>query len=86
MTLEAFQFVPNEITVPQGAEVTFIMTSKDVVHGVNVPHTNLNTMVMPGHIQEITQTFHESEEFIMICNEYCGTGHNMMSATITVEE
>lgn len=86
MTLEAFQFVPSEITVPKGAEVTFRMTSKDVVHGVNVPHTNLNTMVVPGHIQEITQTFHESDDFIMICNEYCGTGHQMMSAEITVEE
>lgn len=86
MTLQAFAFEPSEITVPKGAEVTFIMTSKDVIHGVNVPHTNLNTMVVPGQIQRITQTFNESEEFIMICNEYCGTGHQMMSANIKVEE
>src|SRR5699024_12604030 len=46
MTLETFQFVPNEITVPQGAEVTFIMTSKDVVPGGNVPHPNRHTMVL----------------------------------------
>jgi cytochrome c oxidase subunit 2 len=86
MTLQAFEFQPGEITVPEGAEVTFRMATKDVVHGVNVPHTNLNTMVVPGFIQEITQTFHEAGEYIMVCNEYCGVGHHMMSATITVEE
>jgi cytochrome c oxidase subunit 2 len=86
MTLQAFSFEPSEITVPKGAEVTFIMTSKDVIHGVNAPHTNLNTMVVPGQVQRITQTFNESEEFLLICNEYCGTGHQTMSATITVEE
>lgn len=86
MTLEAFSFNPSEITVPKGAEVTFIMTSKDVVHGVSVPHTNLNTMVLPGYVQKITQTFHEADEYLMVCNEYCGVGHHMMTATITVEE
>lgn len=86
MTLEAFSFNPSEITVPVGAEVTFILTSKDVVHGISVPHTNVNTMVLPGYIQKITQTFHEADEYLMVCNEYCGVGHHMMTATITVEE
>lgn len=86
MTLEAFAFNPSEITVPVGAEVTFIMTSKDVVHGINVPHTNVNTMVLPGYIQEITQTFDVADEYLMVCNEYCGVGHHMMTAQIIVEE
>lgn len=86
MTVEAFSFTPSEITVPVGAEVTFRMTSKDVVHGVAVPHTNLNTMVLPGHIQEITQTFNTADEYLMVCNEYCGVGHHMMTAQIIVEE
>lgn len=86
MTLQTFSFEPNEIKVPKGAKVTFTMTSKDVVHGINVPHTNINTMVVPGYIQKITQTFNESDEFILICNEYCGIGHDQMSAKIIVEE
>lgn len=86
MTLEAFSFNPSEITVPKGAEVTFIMTSKDVVHGISVPHTNINTMVLPGHVQTITQTFNEADEYLMVCNEYCGVGHHMMTANIIVEE
>ena len=43
-------------------------------------------MVVPGYIQKITQTFNESDEFILICNEYCGIGHDQMSAKIIVEE
>lgn len=84
MTLQAFSFNPGDIEIPAGAEVTFIMTSKDVVHGFQIAGTNVNAMVMPGHIQTITETFNEPGEYLIICNEYCGAGHQMMSTTITV--
>ncbi len=85
MTLQAFGFNPSEIEVPAGAEVTFTMTSKDVVHGFQVPGTNINAMVMPGHIQQITHTFDEPGEYLVLCNEYCGAGHQLMSTTIMVK-
>lgn len=85
MTLQAFSFTPNDIEIPAGAEVTFIMTSKDVIHGMQVVDTNINAMVVPGHIQVITQTFDEPGEYLVVCNEYCGTGHQLMSTTITVK-
>lgn len=85
MTLQAFGFTPNEIEIPRGAEVTFRMTSKDVIHGFQIVNTNVNAMVVPGHIQTITQNFDESGEYLVICNEYCGVGHQMMSTTITVK-
>lgn len=85
MTLEIFSFNPGNIEVPAGSTVHFTMTSKDVVHGFQVAGTNLNAMVMPGHIQKISQTFDEPGEYLVICNEYCGAGHQMMSTTITVK-
>ncbi|HLR02692.1 MAG TPA: cytochrome c oxidase subunit II [Virgibacillus sp.] len=85
MVLQAFSFTPNDIEIPKGATVHFTMTSKDVIHGFQVPDTNLNAMVVPGHIQHITQTFDEAGEYLVLCNEYCGTGHQMMSTTITVK-
>lgn len=85
MTLQIFSFTPMDIEIPAGAEVTFIMTSKDVVHGFQVAGTNLNAMVTPGHIQRATQKFDEPGEFLVLCNEYCGAGHQMMSTTITVK-
>lgn len=84
MTLAAFSFDPGDIEIPAGAEVTFIMTSKDVIHGMQIAGTNVNAMVTPGHIQTITETFDEPGEYLILCNEYCGAGHQMMATTITV--
>jgi len=85
MTLQLFSFIPGDIEVPVGSTVHFTMTSKDVVHGFQVAGTNLNAMVMPGHIQKISQTFNEPGEYLVLCNEYCGSGHQLMSTTITVK-
>ncbi|WP_035710426.1 cytochrome c oxidase subunit II [Salibacterium aidingense] len=84
MTMQAFQFTPGDIEIPAGAEVTFTLATKDVTHGFQVAGTNINAMVMPGHVQKITHTFDEPGEFLILCNEYCGIGHQMMSTTITV--
>lgn len=85
MTLQIFSFTPNNIEVPAGSTVHFTMTSKDVVHGFQVAGTNLNAMVMPGYVSKITQKFDEPGEYLVLCNEYCGAGHQMMSTTITVK-
>lgn len=85
MTLAAFSFNPNNIEVPAGSTVHFTMTSKDVVHGFQVAGTNINAMITPGHIQKITQKFDDPGEYLVLCNEYCGTGHQYMSTTITVK-
>lgn len=85
MVAQAFAFTPNEIEVPVGANVLFTMTSKDVMHGFQVPGTNLNAMLMPGHVQQISQTFDEPGEYLILCNEYCGVGHDMMDAKIIVK-
>lgn len=85
MTLQIFSFNPGNIEVPAGSTVHFIMTSKDVVHGFEVAGTNLNAMVMPGHITKITQKFEKSGNYLVLCNEYCGAGHQAMSTTITVK-
>lgn len=84
MILEIFSFTPSEIEVPAGSTVHFIVTSKDVTHGLQVAGTNINAMVMPGYIQKITQKFDKPGEYLVICNEYCGAGHHVMSTTITI--
>ncbi|MDX5475455.1 MAG: cytochrome c oxidase subunit II [Bacillaceae bacterium] len=85
MTLQIFSFTPNNIEIPAGATVHFIMTSKDVIHGIQIAGTNMNAMVTPGHIQRITQKFDTPGEYLVLCNEYCGVGHQLMATTITVK-
>ncbi len=85
MTLQLFSFTPMEVEVPAGSTVHFRLTSKDVVHGLQIVGTNVNGMIMPGYITDITQTFHEPGEYLVLCNEYCGVGHQFMATTITVK-
>ncbi len=85
MTLQVFSFAPAKLEFPAGSTVHFKLTSKDVVHGFEVAGTNINAMVMPGYVQEITQTFDKPGDYLVLCNEYCGAGHQLMSTTITVK-
>ena len=80
----AWTFKPNELQVPVGAEITFIATSTDVIHGFNVERTRLNMMLIPGQISKNTYTFREPGEHLLICHEYCGLGHHNMAGKITV--
>lgn len=81
-----FAFQPNEIRVPAGRPVTFRLTSPDVIHGFQIVATNGNTMVVPGYISQFTTTFTRPGEYLIVCNEYCGLAHHIMSATLIVEE
>lgn len=85
MTLQIFSFTPNNLEFPAGSTVHFTLTSKDVMHGFQVANTNINAMVMPGYIQKITQKFDKPGEYLVLCNEYCGAGHQLMSTIITVK-
>ncbi len=81
-----FAYVPAEIHVPAGKPVTFRMTSADVTHGFLIVGTNGNTMLVPGYVSQFTTTFRQPGEYLIVCNEYCGLGHHLMSAKLIVEE
>ena len=81
-----FAFTPAEIHVPAGKPVTFRMTSADVTHGFLIVGTNANTMLVPGYVSQFTTVFREPGEYLIVCNEYCGLGHHLMSAKLIVEE
>ena len=81
----AWSFTPAELTVPAGAEITFVATSVDVIHGLHVEGTRLNMMLIPGQISRITYTFAEPGEHLIICHEYCGLGHHTMAGKLIVQ-
>lgn len=82
---QAWRWEPAEVTVPAGAEITFTVTSTDVIHGFFIPETQANAMVIPGQVTEFTITFDEPGVHSLICHEYCGIGHQDMGGRITVE-
>ncbi|MBE3595828.1 MAG: cytochrome c oxidase subunit II [Hydrogenibacillus sp.] len=81
-----FTFIPSDLTIPKGATVHFMITSPDVIHGLSIPGTNVNIMVIPGQVNTFTYTFKRAGEYLLLCNEYCGAGHQMMMAKWTVKE
>jgi len=74
------------IRVPADTEVTFYITSGDVTHGFNLVGTNVNTMVIPGQVAQITVEFDETGTYHIVCHEYCGVGHHAMEGTVQVLE
>lgn len=82
---QSWVFVPAELRVPRGAEITFIATAVDVIHGFEVERTRLNMMLIPGQISRATYRFDEPGEHLLICHEYCGLGHHTMAGKVIVE-
>lgn len=81
---EVFTFVPSRLRIPLGAKVTFYVTSADVVHGFFIPDTDINMMAVPGWVNEQTHTFTRAGQYLLICHEYCGIGHQNMFGKIEV--
>ncbi len=82
---QIWSFVPNEIRVPQGATVTFYVTSKDVQHGFHIQGTNVNVQVLPGYVGKMTYRFDKPGTYYFFCTEYCGLGHQAMYGRVIVE-
>jgi len=81
---QAWLYTPSEITVPANSTVTFYVTSRDVTHSFTVAGTNVNTMVVPGEVSQMTVKFDEPGEYGILCNEYCGAQHHTMEGKLNV--
>jgi cytochrome c oxidase subunit 2 len=79
-----FMFVPQCIAVPANRRVTLRFASPDVVHGLLITGTNVNTMVVPGFVAQVHSEFTRTGDLLMPCHEFCGQGHSEMWATVQV--
>jgi cytochrome c oxidase subunit 2 len=84
MITTQFEFVPNCLLLPADTDVTLRFTSPDVIHGLLVTGTNVNTMVVPGYVAQVHTRFTKTGDLLMPCHEYCGLGHSQMVATVKV--
>jgi cytochrome c oxidase subunit II len=80
-----WSFTPAQIEVPAGADITFVLTSADVIHGFNLEGTRVNMMLIPGQITRNRYRFKEPGEYTIICHEYCGVGHHTMYGKVVVK-
>jgi cytochrome c oxidase subunit 2 len=79
-----FMFAPHCVALPQGRPVTLRFASPDVIHGILITGTNVNTMVVPGYVAQVHTEFTHTGDLLMPCHEYCGLGHSEMWADVQV--
>ena len=82
---QTWVFTPDEIDVPVGADVNFVATSSDVIHGFFIVGTRVNMMLIPGQVSEFEYHFNKPGEYLLICHEYCGRLHHTMSGKVVVK-
>jgi len=85
ITAQAWIYLPTEIHVPVNRQVRFILSSADVIHGFEIIGTNVNAMIIPGQVTQLTHTFRTPGEYRIVCHEYCGLGHHTMTAKVIVQ-
>ena len=79
-----FAFAPRCLVVPANRPVTLRFATPDVIHGILITGTNVNTMVVPGFVAQVHTQFTRTGDLLMPCHEYCGIGHSEMWATVQV--
>lgn len=61
------------------------ISSMDLQHGFSLLPMNMNFQVLPGYDHVLTITPTLEGEYQVICNEFCGIGHHLMTGKLLVE-
>jgi cytochrome c oxidase subunit 2 len=89
-------FIPSELVLPVGKEVTLQIRARDVIHSVFLPHFRVKMDAVPGmptkftfkptitteEMREITKN--PKFNYEMACTEICGRGHYAMRFPVRV--
>ena len=74
----------NEVRVPLGKPVKFLMKSTDVLHGFYLPDFRVKQDILPGSYTYLWVQPEQEGRFDIFCTQYCGTGHSTMRAVLIV--
>jgi len=86
ITARRFSFAPNEITIKKGQEVTLVIHSADVSHGLVIEDLGVKTEVKKGQTSEVKFTPTAAGTFGGKCAHFCGKGHGSMKLIVHVTE
>jgi cytochrome c oxidase subunit 2 len=74
----------NEIRVPAGKPVKFILSAADVLHGFYLPEFRVKMDMIPGRVTTLWVQPDRPGSYQIYCTVYCGTGHSNMLARLIV--
>jgi len=75
---------PPNIYIPVGEKIHFNEQSKDVIHSFYVPEFLFKRDLLPGHTNSFEITATKIGNYVGLCAQFCGTGHNEMHFTVHV--
>ena len=86
ITAKRFVYSPKDITVKKGVPVALEFTSLDRLHGFNCPGLKIRTDIPPQKVTTLRFVPQQVGTFPFHCDNFCGSGHEGMTGTITVTE
>lgn len=85
ITAKRFEFTPNQITLKRGEPVTLRVSALDRDHGFYQKELKIDLDLSPEHDSVVTITPETVGRFVVICDNFCGSGHGNMKMVINVE-
>lgn len=73
------------LKLKEGQTYRVHISSPDLNHGFSLLPVNMNFQIVPGYDHVLTLTPTRKGDYQIICNEFCGIGHHMMTGKIIVE-
>jgi cytochrome c oxidase subunit II len=80
-----FTFTPHDVVLKRGVPVVLVLSSTDFPHGFALPDFQLRRDVVPGKAVEVPFTPDKLGRFHMLCDNFCGEGHDQMSGWLVVQ-
>ena len=84
VSVRRFVFEPNVIKLKKGEPVTFLLTTKDVFMGMNIPDFGVRSDIVPGKTMKLSFTPDKAGTFTFLCDVFCGDGHEGMNGQLIV--
>jgi len=72
----------DELHLPKGVPVSFILSSDDVIHSFAIPAFRMKKDVVPGRYNRMWAQADETGEFDIFCDQYCGDQHSEMRTQV----
>ena len=76
--------VIGNLTVPEGENILLNVTSIDVAHSFTIPSLSIAKDAVPGHFNTLWFNATQLGDYTILCKEFCGIGHALMTGTLTV--
>jgi cytochrome c oxidase subunit II len=76
----------NEIRLPAGERVEFLLKSTDVIHSFWIPSLGGKMDMIPGRVNRLSLLATKPGSYRGPCAEYCGTSHALMAFSVVVME